>query len=124
MHAIGSRNATILPGTEGATYPFWSFDGRSLGFYADGKLKTIDIGSGRSAQVLADAPFGRGGAWGKDSTILFTPDAWTGIFRVPSSGGTPVQVTKPDASRMHVSHRWPFFLPDGKYFLFLACNFS
>jgi len=124
MHAIGSRNATILPGTEGATYPFWSFDGRSLGFYADGKLKTIDIGSGRSAQVLADAPFGRGGAWGKDSTILFTPDAWTGIFRVPSSGGTPVQVTKPDASRMQVSHRWPFFLPDGKHFLYLACNFS
>src|SRR5262249_13902066 len=89
-----------------------------------GKLKAIDIGSGRSAQVLADASFGRGGSWGKDGTILFAPDAWTGIFRVPASGGTAGQITKPDPTQMQVSHRWPVFLPDGKHFLYLACNFS
>jgi hypothetical protein len=124
MHPVGGRGATVLPGTEGAFYPFWSPNGRSLGFFADGKLKTMDAVAGRSAQVLTDAPFGRGGAWNRDGVILYTPDAWSGLFRIPSSGGTPVVVTKPDVSQYQVSHRWPVFLPDGRHFLYLACNFS
>lgn len=63
IHPVGGRGATVVPGTEGAFYPFWAPNGRSIGFFADGKLKTIDVASGRSAQVLADAPFGRGGSW-------------------------------------------------------------
>ncbi|MFY9560111.1 MAG: protein kinase [Terriglobales bacterium] len=124
IHQVGSRGATVVPGTEGAFYPFWAPNGRSVGFFADGKLKTIDVASGRSAQVVADAPFGRGGSWNRDGVILFTPDAWSGLYRVPSSGGTPVAVTKPDVSQSQVSHRWPVFLPDGRHFLYLACNFS
>jgi eukaryotic-like serine/threonine-protein kinase len=124
IQQVGGQGATVLPGTEGAYYPFWSPNGRSIGFFADGKLKTIDVASGRSAQVLADAPFGRGGAWSRDGVILFTPDAWNGLYRVSSSGGAPVAVTKPDASQFQVSHRWPAFLPDGRHFLYLACNFS
>ncbi len=123
-HPVGGRGATVVPGTEGAFYPFWAPNGRSIGFFADGKLKTVDIASGTSAQVLADAPFGRGGTWNADGIILFTPDAWSGLYRVPSSGGTPVAVTKPDVSQFQVSHRWPVFLPDGRHFLYLACNFS
>jgi serine/threonine protein kinase/Tol biopolymer transport system component len=123
-HAVGSRAATVVPGTEGGFYPFWAPNGRSIGFFANGKLKTIDVASGRSAQVVADAPFGRGGSWNSDGVILFTPDAWSGLYRVPSSGGTPVAVTKPDVSQFQVSHRWPVFLPDGRHFLYLACNFS
>jgi eukaryotic-like serine/threonine-protein kinase len=124
LQQVGGRGATVLPGTVGASYPFWAPNGRSIGFFADGKLKTIDVASGRSAQVLADAPFGRGGAWSKDGVILFTPDAWSGLYRIPSSGGTPVQVTKPEVSQFQVSNRWPVFLPDGRHFLYLACNFS
>jgi eukaryotic-like serine/threonine-protein kinase len=125
LHPVGGRNATIVTGTEGASYPFWSPDGRSLGFFADGKLKTIEVGgTGRSAQVIADAPFGRGAAWSRDGVILFTPDAWSGLYRIPASGGTPVQVTKPNVADFQVSHRFPVFLPDGKHFLYLACNFS
>jgi eukaryotic-like serine/threonine-protein kinase len=124
IHQIGVRGATVLRGTDGASYPFWAPNGRSLGFFADGKLKTIDIASGRSAQVLADAPFGRGGTWNRDGVILFAPDAWSGLYRVPSSGGTPVVVTHVDVSHYQVSHRWPAFLPDGHHFLYLACNFS
>jgi serine/threonine protein kinase/Tol biopolymer transport system component len=124
MQQIGGRGATVLPGTVGASYPFWAPNGRSIGFFADGKLKTIDIASGRSAQVVADAPFGRGGSWSRDGVILFTPDAWSGLYRVPSSGGTPVSVTKADVSQFQVSNRWPVFLPDGRHFLYLACNFS
>jgi serine/threonine protein kinase len=124
IHQVGVRGATVLQGTSGASYPFWAPNGRSLGFFADGKLKTIDIASGRSAQVIADAPFGRGGSWNREGVILFTPDAWSGLSRVSSSGGTPVAVTKVDVAQYQVSHRWPVFLPDGHHFLYLACNFS
>jgi eukaryotic-like serine/threonine-protein kinase len=124
LQQVGGRGATVLPGTEGAVYPFWAPNGRSIGFFADGKLKTIDVASGRSAQLIADAPFGRGGSWSKDGVIIFTPDAWSGLYRVPSSGGTPVPVTKPDTAQYQVSNRWPMFLPDGRHFLYLACNFS
>ncbi|MGZ4819600.1 MAG: protein kinase domain-containing protein, partial [Terriglobales bacterium] len=124
MHQIGGRGATVLPGTEGAAYPFWSPDGRSLGFFAQGKLKTIDIASGRSPQVLANAPFGRGGTWNRDGVILFNPDVWTGLYRIAASGGTATEVTRPDPAQFQASHRWPMFLPDGRHYLFLACNFA
>jgi eukaryotic-like serine/threonine-protein kinase len=111
--------ARLLPGTENAIFPFWSPDGRSIGFFADNKLKTIDLNGG-SAQVVADAPFGRGGAWGP-GVILFSPSTQSALMRVSASGGTPVPITKLDVAH-HTSHRWPFFLPDGKHFLYLAIN--
>ena len=74
--------------------------------------------------MLCDAPHGRGGAWNREGTILFSPDFFTGLFRLSSGGGTPVEVTKPDAARLESSHRWPLFLPDGQHFLYLAGNFS
>ena len=75
--------------------------------------------------MLCDAPNGRGGTWNRDGVIVFTPDAASaGLFRVPSSGGSPVAITKLDASRSETSHRWPVFLPDGKHFLYLGANFS
>ncbi|MGA8270082.1 MAG: protein kinase [Candidatus Sulfotelmatobacter sp.] len=112
--------AHMLPGTENAIFPFWSPDGHSLGFFADSKLKTVDLNGG-SPQVVADAPFGRGGAWGPGGVILFSPSTQAPLMRVSANGGTPVPVTKMDKAR-HTSHRWPFFLPDGKHFLYLAIN--
>jgi Tol biopolymer transport system component len=122
-YEIGSRQTVSLEGTQGASYPFWSPDGRSIGFFADGKLKRVDV-SGGQAEVLCDAPNGRGGAWNRDGVIVFTPDAFGGLFRVSSRGGSPVEMTKPDMSRFETSHRWPSFLPDGKHFLYLAANFT
>ncbi len=76
-HALGTSDecagAPPLPGTANAIFPFWSPDSRSLGFFAEGKLKTIDLDGG-SAQIICDAPFGRGGAWGPDGVILFAPE--------------------------------------------------
>jgi Tol biopolymer transport system component len=121
---VGGRRTTSLQGTQGASYPFWSPDGKFIGFFADGKLKKMDA-SGGQPQVLCDAPNGRGGTWNRDGVILFTPDSLqVGLFRVASSGGPPTELTQLDASRLEQSHRWPVFLPDGKHFLYLAANFS
>jgi eukaryotic-like serine/threonine-protein kinase len=122
-HEVGGRQTSSLPGTQGASYPFWSPDGKFIGFFADGKLKKVGVSEGR-VQVLCDAPNGRGGAWNRDGVIVFTPAGLGGLFRVPSSGGSPVEMTKPDPTRFESSHRWPVFLPDGKHFLYLAANFT
>ncbi len=125
LHEVGSRQARSLPDTQGAAYPFWSPDGKSLGFFADGKLKKLDIAGG-PVQIICDAPSGRGGTWNKDGVIIFTPSGQlgTGLYRVPASGGTATRITVPDASRGEDSHRWPMFLPDQKHFLYLAANVS
>ena len=120
VRPMNSLEAQPLRGSENAVFPFWSPDSRSLGFFADGKLKTIDL-NGSSPQIIADAPFGRGGAWGPDGVILFSPATLNPLLRVYANGGPAVEATKIDPSQ-HTSHRWPFFLPDGKHFLYLAIN--
>jgi serine/threonine protein kinase/Tol biopolymer transport system component len=122
-YEVGGRRTSSQNGTQGASYPFWSPDAKFIGFFADGKLKKVDV-SGGQVQVLCDAPNGRGGAWNQDGVIVFTPDGAGGLSRVSSSGGPPVEMTKLDTSRLEWSHRWPVFLPDGKHFLYLAANFS
>jgi len=122
-YEVGSHRTNSLDGTQGATYPFWSPDAKSIAFFAAGKLKKADV-SGGQVQVLCDAPNGRGGTWNRDGVIVFTPDSVGGLFRVSSLGGSPVEMTKPDSSRLETSHRWPVFLPDGKHFLYLGANFS
>ncbi len=108
-----------IPGTEGATFPFWSPDSRSIGFFADGKLKRMDIGGG-PAVIICDAPLGRGASWGANGTIVFSPQFATPIYQVPATGGTPAAVTK--LTDKYTTHRWPELLPDGRHFLYLAAN--
>jgi serine/threonine protein kinase/Tol biopolymer transport system component len=122
-YEVGGHRTSSLEGTQGATFPFWSPDGKFIGFFADGKLKKVDVSGGR-IQMLCDAPNGRGGTWNRDGVIVFTPEASGGLSRVSASGGSPAEMTKPDTSRFEQTHRWPVFLPDGKHFLYLAANFS
>jgi Tol biopolymer transport system component len=100
-----------LAGTEGAAFPFWAPNSRSVGFFAEGKLKRLDVDGG-APQILADA-VARGGAWGPDGTIVFP--ARGGLLLVSASGGRVVEVTSADGER--TSHRAPQFLPDGRRFL-------
>jgi eukaryotic-like serine/threonine-protein kinase len=104
-------------GTEYAEYPFWSPDSRSIGFFAGGRLKRIDLG-GALPQALANAPASRGGAWNPDGTILFATSNAGPLFRVSARGSDPVVVTRMLPG--HISHRFPQFLPDGQRFLFFV----
>ncbi|HKW89854.1 MAG TPA: protein kinase [Candidatus Acidoferrales bacterium] len=121
VRSLDSLQAQPLADTEGALLPFWSPDSQFLGFFADGKLKKIEA-SGGPAITLCDAPGGRGGTWNRDGTIVFSPFFSTPLFRVPASGGAPTQATNLDSAKGESTHRWPFFLPDGRHFLFLAGN--
>jgi eukaryotic-like serine/threonine-protein kinase len=121
LRSLASLAAEPLPGTEGAAMPFWSPDGRRIGFFADQKLKTLDL-SDRSVHVVCEVQEEpRGGTWETGDTILFAESTRGPILRVPASGGTPTPVT--DLTESHsTTHRWPESLPDGKHFLFLAAN--
>ena len=118
VRKMNEVHARPVPGTDGANFPFWSSDSHALGFFSSGKLKTALVDGG-SPSVVCDAPLGRGGTWNADGTILFAPTFESGLFQVPSSGGTPQPVTRLDKSK-HDSHRWPVFLPDGRHFIYLA----
>jgi Tol biopolymer transport system component len=118
VRSMHSLTAVKLEGTEGASFPFWSWDAKEIGYFAGGKLMRIPA-IGGAPIVVADAPNGRGGSWGPDGTILFAPGVQTPISRTKASGGTPSTVTNIDRTK-HTTHRWPVWLPDGKHFLYYA----
>jgi len=116
IRPLNELNAQPLPETGNAEFPFWSPDSRVIGFFADGKLKKIDV-SGGTPIVICDAPGGFGGTWSVFNELLFSTNNG-GLLRVPSGGGVPKQVTSLDSTAKESSHRWPTFLPDGKQFLY------
>jgi serine/threonine protein kinase len=117
IRPLSLSQATSLAGTEDAAAPFWSPDSRSLGFFANGKLKTVDLDN-VSIQVLSDAlcPDSFSGAWGKGGTILFTPRCHAPLNQILASGGSPRIVTKLEENEWE--HRSPAFLPDGRQFVY------
>jgi len=122
VQSLSDLTAKKLEGTEGSSFPFWSGDGKFLGFFADGHLKKVPAAGG-PVITLADAPNARGGAWNQDNIIIFEPDYRESLWRISAAGGVPTQLTKMDSTK-HTTQRWPQFLPDGKHFLFFATNHS
>src|SRR5262249_14898756 len=119
LRPLDSLEARPLPGTNDAAYPFWSPDSSFIAFFAQGKLKKIDI-IGGPAQALCDATSGRGATWSKNGTILFSPSLGnSGLYEVNASGSGLKQVTTLDNDKQEATHRWPFFLPDGDHFLYV-----
>jgi serine/threonine protein kinase len=121
LREFDSTELQPIRGTGGVYDPFWSPDGRHIGFFANGKLRRIDLATS-SATTIANVGESRGGTWGADGTILFAPSPNGPIYRVPAAGGTPQPVTKLDAGRKEVGHWRPSFLPDGKHFLFMTAS--
>jgi Tol biopolymer transport system component len=118
VRRLDSLTAMAVAGTEGAQFPFWSPDSRSIGFFAFGSLKQIDAAGGVPRIVCAAAD-GRGGTWSPAGTIVFAPGRESALFQVPARGGTPTPVTALDPAGER-GHIWPQFLPDGRHFLYLA----
>lgn len=117
LRPLASEEALALGETDGAFYPFWSPDSRSIGFFADQKLKRIDIASG-TVRSIADASWGFNGAsWNSDGVILFVPANSGPLYRVASDGGDPLAVTRLESPRQ-LAHRFPQFLPDGRHFVY------
>jgi len=119
IRSLARDDARPLTGTENAQYPFWAPDSRRLAFFAGGKLKTLDTAAGL-AQEIADAPNGRGGSWGDDDVIVFSPNGGGTVFKVAAAGGQPVAVTRLDTSRGENAHYWPVVLPGSRKFLYLV----
>jgi Tol biopolymer transport system component len=118
LRPLDALSATPLPGTAGASSPFWSPDSESIAFVAQGQLRAITLPGGEP-RVIATSAFNATGTWSGD-TILFTPSPVSPISRVPASGGTPRPVTRLDKEAGDVVHRSPSFLPDGRHFLYVA----
>jgi eukaryotic-like serine/threonine-protein kinase len=117
LRPLDSLEAHALAGTEGATYPFWSPDGRFLGFFAERKLKKVPAAGG-TVVSLCDAMDGRGASWGRTGQIAFSPGPFGGIMLVPEAGGAATALTSTTDATM--THRLPFFLPDGRHLLYFA----
>ncbi|HET7840082.1 MAG TPA: hypothetical protein VFM21_00680 [Terriglobia bacterium] len=120
---LGDPRATMLPGSEGASYPFWSPDDAYIGFFANGKLKKGPV-SGGNPQVVTAATFGRGGSWSSRGIIIYAPDAGGPLWRVNADGTNPAPLTDKVFLNTENSHRWPVFLPDGEHFLFWSGTFG
>jgi eukaryotic-like serine/threonine-protein kinase len=117
VRTLSALAAQPIPGTEGAMSPFFSPDGEWIGFFADGKLKKVQV-TGGAVRTICDAPIGFGGSWGRDGTIVYAPDNGSALWDVPADGGTPHAVTKLDTARGEFSHRWPELLPGATSVLF------
>jgi Tol biopolymer transport system component len=121
VRALDEAEPRALAGTEDASLPFWAPDCRSLGFFAQRRLKRIELDGG-PPRTLAEVSDARGGTWGSDGTIVFAPNPGDGLYRIPADGGAQAAVTRLDSSHAESSHRWPAFLPDGRRLLFLALS--
>jgi serine/threonine protein kinase len=121
IRSLDSEVAQPLSGTENPSQPFWSPDSRFVAFYADGKLKKVAV-TGGPVQTLTDTGGIRHGTWSREDVILYAPGDVTPavIYRVSAAGGEATPVTELDASREEITHSWPYFLPDGDHFLYLA----
>jgi serine/threonine-protein kinase len=121
VRSLDATSSRELPGTDDARYPFWSPDSKTIGFFAAGKLKRI-AAEGGPPLALCNAPIGFGGSWSVRDVIVFAPYSSGGLSRIAAGGGAPTQLTelKPDAGEL--SHRFPWFLPDGHHLVFTARN--
>ena len=115
---LADSNATLLPGTENAAYPFFSPDGQWIGFASNGQIQKVSIRGGAPVPLAAEAIFD-GGAWGKDGSIIAPLNIAAPLMRIPDTGGVPEEVVRPDEAGA-VGLMLPQYLPGGHAILFTA----
>jgi Tol biopolymer transport system component len=118
---LASTESRRLVDADTDSNPFWSPDGRWIGFFANGKLNKVEA-EGGPVIPICDATDGRGGTWNEAGTIVFQRTWNQGLMTVPAAGGTAQPLTSLDKDRFHIAHRWPHFLPDGRHFLFYVVS--
>ena len=119
IRRLGSPEPERVAGTDGALYPFWSPDGRQLGFFTDDKLKRVAIAEGAAPFDICEVTDGRGGAWFDDGTIVFTDVQGSSLKRVPARGGEPAVVVALDGGSGFARLRYPVRVGQ-RHVLFLA----
>ncbi len=119
VRQLDAMAARELAGTANGNLPFWSPDSRQIGFFSAEKLKKVPAAGG-TVEVVCDAKDGRGGSWGTGNTIVFSPSSGGALHVVSANGGDPKAVTTLDVAKGETGHRFPWFLPDGRHFLFAA----
>ncbi len=119
LRAMDQLQPMPIPGTEDGFGPFFSPDGKWLGFFSGGKLKKVSTGGGAPV-ILCDASRAQGAVWGEDDTIIYSPTIASGLYRIKSSGGTPEVLTTPEFQKSEFSHRLPDILPGGKALLYVS----
>ena len=120
IRRLSSETLATLPGTEGATSVFWSPDGKSIGFFSQGKLKRVDLNGGAPVPICdVQQSIGQTGTWG-DGVIVFGSVQGDQLLRVSPSGGDATPIRQPQRARGEQRIVWPSFLPDGKRFLYLS----
>ena len=117
LRPVAEVSAHPIAGTDNAEAPIWSPDGHWIGFFAEDKLKKVPATGGPVQVVAGDLVDPRGFSWGSDNTILFSLGS-SALYTVPSAGGTAAAATQLDGSLGEAAHRWPYFLPAGRHFLF------
>jgi len=120
LRRLDSLTAQPLVGTEGGTFPFWSPDSRSVGFFTADRLKRIEANGGTPV-TICNANLGRGASWNQNGEIIAALSYNSGISRVSASGGAPTPISQAN-NTVYSSHRFPWFLPDGKHFVYVAVN--
>ncbi len=117
IRSFESEAARSIPGTEGASFPFWSPEGDSVAFFHQGALMKLDLTTD-AIQKIADAATGRGGTWNRDDVIVFAPAGSEPLYQVSAMGGQSTAITELDSETGATSHRFPRFLPDGRRFMY------
>jgi len=121
LQTLASGQAGPIPGTEGASRPFWSPDSQFIGFSAGGQLKRVGVNNQAVQLITSAGTDTSGGSWSSKGVVLFALGR-SGLYSVPESGGTPVPVTTLNSKEQEVAHRWPQFLPDGEHFLYFVVS--
>ena len=123
VQSLAAGKARVISSSEGARYPFWSPDSRSLAFFNTEQLLRVDTAEG-APLALAPANDARGGSWGANGTIVYAPSYDTPLLQVSARGGPSAPASVLDGKRSEGTHRFPSFLPDGRHFLFEARGYS